>query len=553
MPSKFVLYFFTLKYLKPSQIYWRLWFGFSHIHIGNTKRCDLRLVCGHWKATARRLQTLLENDTFSFLNVLGRLSEIGWDGPNREKLWRYNQHYFDDLNSFSFATRSEWHYALIERWINENHIGQGTGWEPYPTSLRIVNWFKWLLAGQSLSEKCLQSLAIQTRFLYRRVEWHILGNHLFANAKALVFAGLCFQGSEAQKWMDTGLAIITRELTEQVLPDGGNFERSPMYHTIFLEDILDLINLAGAYPSLIRHNQLDQLRTTATKMLIWLLEMCHPDGDISFFNDAAFGIAPSPAEIKAYAGRLGISPDRAAKSTGNQVVRRFADSGYIRLSSTNAEVFLDVAPIGPDYLPGHAHADTLSFELSLFGERVLVNGGTSQYGNGPLRLEERGTAAHNTVEINGKNSSEVWSGFRVARRAYPYGIEIEHGDESIFVTCAHNGYMRLKGRPVHKRSWQLWQGKLVVQDRVDGNFDAAIAHFHFHPELQVVAIDRCRYALRLPHSSQVIHFSVLKGVVTIKNSFFAPEFGIRQASQSLAVHFEAHNEIAIEISWSINE
>ena len=82
------------------------------------------------------------------------------------------------------------------------------------------------------------------------------------------------------------------------------------------------------------------------------------------------------------------------------------------------KLLLDVASIGPDYLPGHGHADTLSFEMSLFGKRTLVNRGISQYGI-EVRQVERGTAAHNTVVINNENSSEVWSGFRVARRARP--------------------------------------------------------------------------------------------------------------------------------------
>ena len=77
----------------------------------------------------------------------------------------------------------------------------------------------------------------------------------------------------------------------------------------------------------------------------------------------------------------------------------------------------DVAPIGPDHLPAHAHADTLSFELSFKGRRVFVNSGTSEYGLSAERQRQRGTAAHNTLVLDEENSSEVWAGFRVARRA----------------------------------------------------------------------------------------------------------------------------------------
>ena len=34
-------------------------------------------------------------------------------------------------------------------------------------------------------------------------------------------------------------------------------------------------------------------------------------------------------------------------------------------SDDKVVAIIDVAKIGPDYLPGHGHADTLSFELSI--------------------------------------------------------------------------------------------------------------------------------------------------------------------------------------------
>jgi len=83
---------------------------------------------------------------------------------------------------------------LIKKWVQENPPGEGNGWEPYPISLRIVNWVKWDLAKNCLSDEALHSLAVQARYLLKRPEFHLLGNHLFANAKALIFAGLFFYG-----------------------------------------------------------------------------------------------------------------------------------------------------------------------------------------------------------------------------------------------------------------------------------------------------------------------------------------------------------------------
>jgi uncharacterized heparinase superfamily protein len=486
----------------------------------------------------------LDTDRFWFLNQTGNLSELGWDGPEREKLWRYNQHFFDDLNAQSADDRSDWHRKLLARWVVENQPGTGTGWEPYPTSLRIVNWSKWQLAGNTLSEECLQSLAIQTRWLSRRLEWHLLGNHLFANAKALVFAGLFFDGAEARSWLDQGLKIIVDELPEQVLPDGGNFERSPMYHAIFLEDLLDLVNLVPAYPQAMEAAKVAQWCDYTEKMLVWLRGLCHPDGEIAFFNDAAMGIAPSPDELFAYAVRLGFELD---VNKDDSRLEQFPDSGYLRLQADDAVVLLDVAPIGPDYQPGHAHADTLSFELSLFGQRVIVNGGTSQYGNGPVRTIERGTASQNTVAINGEDSSEMWGSFRVARRAYPFGLKVEETLEGISVRCAHDGYRRLPGRPVHWRQWRFSPGRLVIHDRVEGVCKSAVARFHLHPAVKAINKGEGVWQLHLPGGHQVT-VKVTEGRTRLEPSFYAPEFGKRLESSCLVVALGAEDS-EVSISW----
>ena len=478
-PLKVLLrYVHTLRYLKPQQILGRLWFRLARPRPDERPAPPLRLVTGAFSSPARRQASLLDAETFRFLNQTGSLTELGWNDANNEagvhlptKLWRYNQHYFDDLNALNAAQRNECHHLLLQRWVAENPPVLGTGWEPYPTSLRIVNWVKWQCNGNWLPDVCVQSLAVQTRWLTKRLERHILGNHLFANAKALVFAGCFFSGDEAQAWLRQGLVIIRKELPEQVLPDGGNFERSPMYHAIFWEDLLDLINLSQAYPEVLPSADVVSWRAVTMQMQAWLHGMTHPDGEIAFFNDAAIGIAPSPKELTAYAERLGVWVHQPLADK----LQLFASSGYIRLASAQAVAFLDVAPVGPDYLPGHAHADTLSFELSLFGQRVVTNGGTSEYGTGAIRQWERGTAAHSTVTVNGENSSEVWGGFRVARRAYPLDLAIDQNASCITVRCSHTGYRRLRGKPVHLREWQWTESSLQVTDTVSGSAEHVLA------------------------------------------------------------------------------
>ena len=242
------LYWHTIRHLKPVQLYGRIRFWLSRPRVDRRPPPARRPVAaGVWVPGAERPASMRSPDRFEFLNDPRDLTEHGWDDPRLGKLWRYHLHYFDDLNSREAESRLGWHHTLLIRWVRDNPPPRGTAWEPYPTSLRIVNWIKWALRGNTLAPECVASLAVQTRWLSRRLETHLLGNHLFANAKALVFAGLYFDGPEAAAWLERGLAILAAEVPEQILPDGGQFERSPMYHAIALEDLLDLCNLAAAY------------------------------------------------------------------------------------------------------------------------------------------------------------------------------------------------------------------------------------------------------------------------------------------------------------------
>lgn len=537
------IYWHTLRYLRPVQFYGRLWFRLARPRVDLRPSPPLRQCTGPWVMPAQRGVSLLGPDRFSFLNEIRDLSACGWDDPAIGKLWRYNLHYFDDLNALDADQRIDWHRDLLNRWVRENSPGHGTGWEPYPTSLRIVNWIKWALGGHELPPVCVQSLAVQVRWLSKRLEVHLLGNHLFANAKALVFAGLFFEGDEAGEWLAKGLRILQQEMMEQVLPDGGHFELSPMYHAIILEDLLDIVNLACSRAGAVPDAMLSQCRNSAARMLRWLKGMIHPDGDIAFFNDAALGIASRFVALEAYARRLGVE---AVAVESTDIVTHFADSGYVRVEQGNVVALLDVARIGPDYLPGHAHADTLSFELSLFGQRVVVNSGISQYGVGSERLRQRGTAAHSTAEIDGTDSSEVWSGFRVARRARPFGLEISKCDKTLTVACSHDGYQRLPGKPTHRRRWNFAQHSLRVIDSIEGGFGSASVRYYLHPA--VVATNDGNEGQLSLCNGRVVRWTAVGGIARVTPSSWHPEFGLSVTNQCIEILFEGH-EVGVEFVW----
>ncbi|MDI1264402.1 MAG: alginate lyase family protein [bacterium] len=468
---------------------------------------------------------MLSPTRFQFIGEVAELKTAkDWNSAALPKLWLYNLHYFDDLRAMECSARSSWHRDLIGRWIAENPPLAGNGWEPYPVSLRVANWIAWALAGNELDVAMRDSLAAQARVLDATLEFHLRGNHLLANAKALVFAGCYFSGPEAEAWLRTGLDLLHAEWREQILDDGAHFELSPMYHAVILEDVLDLVQLSRIFPAqLAAVAESRAWRTLALRMLEWLAGMSHADGEISFFNDAAFGISRTYGELAAYAVLLGIAPKAKPDPSC-----RFASSGYVRLVQGPFQVIFDMAEIGPSYLPGHGHADVLSLEVSFAGRRLVTNGGTSSYANGAVREEERSTAAHATVEIDGQNSSEVWASFRVGRRARPFDVTVAETPEGQSAAASHDGYRWLSGKPVHRREVILSPSGLRIHDRITGEgTHTVIGRFPLHPAVSEIERESNGWRLRL-QESRILRVVFDDSVDSfLSEGYYAPTFGQR--------------------------
>tara|TARA_B100001059_G_C17828427_1_gene582997 strand:- start:1684 stop:3327 length:1644 start_codon:yes stop_codon:yes gene_type:complete len=520
--------FHTLKYLRFEQFYYRALYKFIKPKVVSPVVGSVNSFC--WYGPCLFKQSLFKNHEVSFLNEVGVVEKnTDWNSDRYSKLWLYNLHYFDDLSSVTYQEREFIHYSFINRWIEENPPCFGNGWEPYPLSLRLVNWVKWFSKKKNVEQKYLNSIAQQASALSQQLEYHILGNHLFANAKALTFVGAYLQGDEAERFLNLGLKILDREIEEQFLADGAHFELSPMYHEILLWDLLELIDLAKTSQNIKLLARLNNWQLVAKKALNWLKTMTHPDGEISFFNDAAIGIAASPAEIFHYASKLGIE----YQTPLNMLTTNHA-SGYSRVKTDNYTLLFDHANVGPDYLPGHAHADTLSFEMSVGTQRVFVNSGTSLYGVSKERLRQRETPAHNTVTVKGQSSSEVWSGFRVARRAYGRLIKAEENSGNVTLSASHNGYKRLKPKVTHTRTINALSDSCIITDGLSTK-SAAEFHLHVHPDVEIKQVNQTSLEIGLECKSKVILVS--SNAYFIEESTWHPEFGKTIPNKKIVIPF----------------
>ena len=324
---------------------------------------------------------------------------------------------------------------------------------------------------------------LHARFLFCNLEYHIDGNHLLSNSKALMFAGLYFRGSEASRWRLTGCKLLLECINEQILDDFGHYERSPLYHSLIIADFLDLIVLINS--SLIQetNNELHELCCQIKKilpgMIRWLEIMTFKNGRAPFFGDSWQNEGPSVSNIKKFAHQF-LTSEKQNKS----MLLSLKSSGFFRLENAAAEVLYSAGEITANSQPGHSHADTFSFEMHLANTPIFINGGTGTYQRGEDRSYQRGTKNHNTLNIDNMNSTEVWSSFRVGRRPRIYKTIAKKTKTSLVVLASHDGYSHLKGHPIHTRKILLEIDKLTISDFVNSKFQHDVEiRFHFHQDI----------------------------------------------------------------------
>jgi hypothetical protein len=478
MLRKAILYYYTLRYLKWKQIRYQLWYRFRKFYrsfVGQKydyyKNAPSYEKVSLTDAVDHSI-SYLGNNHFLFLNIDHKFqNKIDWDLPLYGKLWTYNLNYFEFLNQSDSHLYKDQFYEIMSDFIYVLPKLKNAN-EPFPTSLRVINWIKYFIKNENIGDQFLLSLYNQLYILDDNKEFHLMGNHLLENGFALVFGGVFFQD---EYLFQQGKNILTEQLEEQILNDGAHFELSPMYHCLMLHRVLDILNLLRKNSILINKTLGDQnqfvtfIKSKALIMTGWLAKIMYKDGTIPHFNDSADGIALEPKKLLNYAQLLALKISAADLN----------DSGFRKLKNENFDIIIKAGNIGPDYIPGHAHADSLSFECRIDDQPFIVDTGISTYEKNERRLKERSTIMHNTVNIKGVNSSDVWDGFRVGKRTKT--VITEESDSSLF--AFHNGYSQ-----TYSRSFVLSETYFTITESIKINDSSLV--FHFHPSVLIEIKDR---------------------------------------------------------------
>lgn len=494
----------TLVHLRPQQVCYQvrkriLRPRYALVHAPATTRCGLTVPCilkpNCW-----------DGEEFNFLNLKSKFTN--WDDAERGNLWCYNLNYMDWLGQEGI-TEKEGTYWIDKFIADIPTIGMGL--DPYPIALRSINWIKFFFKYPEVATSQREdALFSQLKLLEKKLEYHLLGNHLLEDGYALYIGGVYFND---KVMLQRAEKLVTAQLKEQVLSDGMHYEQSPMYHCILLDRLLDCINFRST----------DFLRDTATKMLGFLECIIWKDKTIPLFNDAAYGIAPTPEEIFDYANRLSIQWRKGVLKA----------SGYRKMVNEEMEAVIDVGNMTATYQPGHSQADTFSYELRINGRPFIIDTGISTYNKTPRRQYERSTEAHNTVVVNGHNSSEVWGGFRVGRRAKVRLLE----DKPEKIIANHYGYSPV----IHTREFAVGGSTFEIKDTVSKQVKA-VSLIHLAPNVTVVSADNNMV------KTDVGNIKIINAdSVEIINAEVSTEYNVFKETSVVKIHFNSSIKYSIEI------
>jgi len=504
----------TLKYLKFTQVYhqikhrlvkpkrvatlWDRVFAQVDLFDFPKKQKSLSISEGMW--------------SFSFLNLEQAFSQdsLDWSFGDFGVLWTYNLNYFDWLlqpgmsKEQGLETLSQFYSTPAEKNPIILH--------PYPTSLRIINTAKFISKLNITEDWLYHELVADLKFLSGRLEYHLLANHLLENAFALYMGGLITNQDE---FTQKGKKLLLRELKEQVLNDGMHYERSPMYHLIILERLLDALNFAKATD--------DDLKSTLESYAVRMtgLAMNWEDLDrIPMMQDSAYDIALTVLEVLKYSKSL-LGDDYPSRSS------ELKDSGYRRLNIGNFSLFANIGSISPSYQPAHAHSDELSFELFHSGTPIIVDTGISTYEKNDTRFKERSSISHNCVSISSQNISDVWAGFRVGRRAI---VKSKLSSDFIQATCKANGVLIF-------RNFKVVSDGLLIEDKIERNEGlTGQGCLHLHPDVNLEKIDSNRFKA----SGFTIIVSTDDNEVSIEDYTYCRGYNKRLPSKKLVYSLKNH-------------
>ncbi|MDZ7724405.1 MAG: alginate lyase family protein [candidate division KSB1 bacterium] len=427
--------------------------------------------------------------------------------------WEFNRHAHFFTLALAWSLTGDTRYlnelqAQWLHWIETNPLYFGINWiSALEVGFRLINWtyalalIKPAPVSKSFFSRVLHSVEQHAEFIAEHPSrFSSANNHLLGEAAALMVAGVCYPGLlNEERWRKNGFKLLFEELPAQVHSDGMTKEQSAGYQRYVLEFGLLGLRCAGITGKSVPERLPQGLR----RMTDACLALQDANGRVPNIGDADDGSAfpfsssdrplyhdvlnscavrfesgqykqsGSPEAVFWLNGSGGLQAWDALQITMPQSALTYLpDSGYAVIRQNQPfqqHMVMDAGPLGFGKLAAHGHADALSVFLNVSGQPVLVDSGTWLYlGAGQERDTFRGTAAHNTLIIDGQDQSVPLGPFQWGRRAQAGFEHVFEDDARIILNAKHNGYRKQTGtvhRSVEFDKHSTW----ILTDTVHGN------------------------------------------------------------------------------------
>jgi hypothetical protein len=358
--------------------------------------------------------------------------KIIWELNRHQHLVLLAQLYLFDRDPALLA--EVWHQ--LESWMDTNPFQRGINWaSALEVAFRASSWM-WIyhLAGGEmpapLRQRFLEALMRHGRHLEVNLSFYFSPNtHLLGEAVALHALGVLFpEFPRARRWRELGARVVNEQLDRQVRSDGAHFEQSTYYHVYALDMFAFHGILAVAE---------EAYRERVALMADYLAAVQGFSRSLPFIGDDDGGrffypFGPRDAFGRATQATCAVWLDRswpytredlfpqaawwlgrAEGSAAGAFPSRFFDAvGIAVMNSGGRHILVDAGPFGP-WGSGHSHSDTLSIVVRSGDREILVDPGTYTYvGDIDERNWFRGSAAHNTIRIDGLDQATPVNPFR---------------------------------------------------------------------------------------------------------------------------------------------
>ena len=403
----------------------------------------------------------------------------------------------------------------------------------------VLHWLEFLLkdSDSSFAKRFFQGVALQARHLSRTARAGEDGAERLLALKGLLYSGLSLP--DGARRAQQGLKLLTAELTRQILPDGGHFERSPSAHLAVLRHLIDIRGslLAAGQPSP------EALNNAIDRMAPVLRAYRHGDGALALFNDSVEKEPWLIDLVLAQCGTKGRAQDNAPHV------------GFRRVQAGRSLVIADFG--APAKNGRRIHAGTLSFELSAGKERLIVNCGPWRGEDGAWRKALRATAAHSTLTVNDTNSCELFDDGTIG--AGPTRVESKREDQegATWLEASHDGYREPFGLIHRRRLYVAPDGnnlrgedtltRASTNNRGGRSFTI---RFHLHPDVQASLVQDGDSVLLRPPSGSGWQIRAAGGTIGLNESVYAGDGLNRRRSEQVIITGPVEAEETV-VKWAL--